>query len=251
MNQLKKIITLSVFLLPYLLGANALASFNQNRVFSNFPKQEKVSIDPSGSFINIKYRVRRNDNLWEISKRFEVDYKGLVQFNNLLEPDKIFPGDELIIRIGIGTSPYRVTINSKKIFKYNLSETSQDSFMEVIHPDKNNPLAPSVPFAYYSGPESFNFSSKITGPRKKIVSSSFSKVLQNINSILKLLDIDIELPISKKVTSSNCFFSGFNLLINPKSPHLSVDNFESSVFIKINLFKSLIPTKASHPPKYL
>ena len=70
-NQLKKIITLSVFLLPYLLGANALASFNQNRVFSNFPKQEKVSIDPSGSFINIKYRVRRNDNLWEISKRFE------------------------------------------------------------------------------------------------------------------------------------------------------------------------------------
>ena len=251
MNQLKKIITLSVFLLLYLSGANASASFNQNKLFSSFSEQEEVSIDPSGTFINIKYRVRRNDNLWEISKSFAVDYKGIVHLNNLLEPDKIYPGDELIIKIGISTSPYKITINSKKKLKDNLSKGNQDSFMKVIHPDKNDPLAPSVPFAYYSGPKSFNLSSKITGPRKKIISSGISKILKNINSILKLLEIDIKIPLSKQVTSSNYYFPGCILVINPKSPHLPVDNIESTVFININLFKSLIPSKASHPPKYL
>ena len=251
MNQLIKIVTLSVFLLPYLFGANASAYFNQNKNFSNFPEQEEVSLDPSGSFINIKYRVRRNDNLWEISKRFEVDFKGLVQFNNLLMPDKIFPGDELIIRISIGTPPYRITINSKKGLKDDLPKGSQDSFMEVIRPDKNNPLSPSVPLAYFNGPENFNFSSKISCPRKKIISSSFSKVLKNINSILKLLDIDIEIPFNKQVTSGHYFFPGFNLVINQKSSHLSVDNFESSVYIKIDFFENLITSKISHPPQFL
>jgi LysM repeat protein len=254
MNQIIKIITLSIFLLAYFFEGHAFANFNQNKIYKNLlniPAQEEVIVDSDRSFLKIKYRIRRNDNLWEISKRFEVDLNSLVQFNNLLEPDKIFPGDELIIKFRIGTFPYKVTIKSKKGLRSELAEVKQDSFMRVIHPDINNPLAPSVPLAYFDGPEDFNFGSKISGPRRVTISPSFSKLLQNINSIFKLLNIDVKIPFSKEITSSYYFFPGFNLMINQTSPHFFSNNLKSCVYIDIDLYKNLISSQASPPPKYL
>jgi len=46
------------------------------------------------------YTVQAGDTLWAIASRFEVTVQSLVEANELLEPDRLQPGQELIIPIG-------------------------------------------------------------------------------------------------------------------------------------------------------
>ncbi len=54
------------------------------------PKVEKYKISEDGT---IQYRVRRNDNLTKISKRFNVPVSVLTHFNQMNNPNSLIPGD--------------------------------------------------------------------------------------------------------------------------------------------------------------
>ena len=41
------------------------------------------------------YRVRRNDNLSKIARRFDTDVDELLQLNRINNPDQLFPGQRL------------------------------------------------------------------------------------------------------------------------------------------------------------
>ena len=40
----------------------------------------------------VKYRIRRNDNLWTIARRHGINHKLIIEINNITNPDKLLPG---------------------------------------------------------------------------------------------------------------------------------------------------------------
>ena len=56
-------------------------------------KHKKVKRVYSGDTIN--YRVRRNDNLTKIARRFDTDIDELLRLNGINDPDQLFPGQKL------------------------------------------------------------------------------------------------------------------------------------------------------------
>ncbi|HIR08587.1 MAG TPA: LysM peptidoglycan-binding domain-containing protein, partial [Candidatus Pullichristensenella stercoripullorum] len=57
---------------------------------------------PSGA---VTYTVQRNDNLTEIAARFGTTVAELVRLNNIADPNRIYPGQVLIIRESGGSTP--------------------------------------------------------------------------------------------------------------------------------------------------
>lgn len=48
-----------------------------------------------------KYVVKKGDNMYEIAKKYGVDYKSLLKINGLDEDDYIYPGEVLLIPRGM------------------------------------------------------------------------------------------------------------------------------------------------------
>ena len=45
----------------------------------------------------VVYMVKKNDNIWNIAKKFKVTMDSIIKVNNLDNPDMIYPGDKLYI----------------------------------------------------------------------------------------------------------------------------------------------------------
>ena len=48
---------------------------------------------------HIIHTVQENESLWQIAREFDVDFRQLANINGLNNPDIIFPGTKLIIKI--------------------------------------------------------------------------------------------------------------------------------------------------------
>jgi murein DD-endopeptidase MepM/ murein hydrolase activator NlpD len=44
-----------------------------------------------------RYRIRKNDNLWKIAKRFGVSHRLIIRINNINDPDMLLPGKSIDI----------------------------------------------------------------------------------------------------------------------------------------------------------
>jgi membrane-bound lytic murein transglycosylase D len=53
--------------------------------------QQKTGVTP------VKYTVRSGDNLWDLSRKFEVSVRTLAKWNGMAPTDTLFPGKELLI----------------------------------------------------------------------------------------------------------------------------------------------------------
>jgi LysM repeat protein len=61
------------------------------------PQDTKPSTDKSPSPGDTVYTVQPGDTLWEISQKYNLTPEELAAFNNIENPDIIYPGQELII----------------------------------------------------------------------------------------------------------------------------------------------------------
>ena len=91
--------------------------------------------------IYIIHTVQKNESLWKIAKRFDVDFTKLVKSNGLDNPDRIFPGNKLIVKIQEDGS-ILVTHNQ---FKY----TPKQIIAHVTLPNKEDVFAPENPSVSY------------------------------------------------------------------------------------------------------
>jgi hypothetical protein len=66
---------------------------------------------------HIVHTVQENESLWAIAERFDVDFTKLAEINALDNPDLIFPGNKLIIKIQVDGS-ILVTENEKPVIGY-------------------------------------------------------------------------------------------------------------------------------------
>jgi len=100
--------------------------------------QGSLTYKPSNHII---HTVQKNESLWKIAKRFDVDFTKLVKSNGLDNPDRIFPGNKLIVKIQEDGS-ILVTHNQ---FNY----TPKQIIAHVTLPNKEDVFAPENPSVSY------------------------------------------------------------------------------------------------------
>jgi len=65
--------------------------------FPTIPIGAQVQIIKTEALPEDIYLVHPGDNLWNIAKRFGLAPESIVKVNNLVDPDRIYPGQQLII----------------------------------------------------------------------------------------------------------------------------------------------------------
>jgi LysM repeat protein len=98
---------------------------------------------------HVVHTVQENESLWAIAERFDVDFTKLAEINALDNPDLIFPGNKLIIKIQVDGS-ILVTENEKPaIGSLPFNYTPRQVIAHVTYPDKDNVFAPANPVVSY------------------------------------------------------------------------------------------------------
>jgi LysM repeat protein len=138
--------------------------------------QGSVNYKPSSYITHI---VQKNESLWKIAKRFDVDFIKLVTSNDLDNPDLIFPGNKLIIKFQengsiLVTNPAR-TLD----FKY----TPQQVVLIVTRPNKEDVFAPENPSVSYEVKEAVLEPVRET-TKELLVFETFEKFVRWLSSSL-------------------------------------------------------------------
>ena len=61
--------------------------------------QNNAALQPAREEAAHEYTVKRGDNLWKIDKKmFHVDWRKIARDNGISNPDRIYPGQKLLIR---------------------------------------------------------------------------------------------------------------------------------------------------------
>jgi len=145
----------------------------------------------SGSFQGYDYTqprqvihtVEKNESLWQIAKQFDVDFTKLAEVNGLDNPDLIFPGNKLIIKIQVDGSI--LVSNKGEPVKYAtpFNFTPQKAIAHVVLPDKSDVFAPENPVVSYEVTEAIlqPLRENLRGP---LVFKSFEKFVRWLSGSL-------------------------------------------------------------------
>ena len=97
---------------------------------------------------HITHTVQKNESLWAIARQFDVDFTRLAEINGLNNPDLIFPGNKLMIKIqDDGSILVGDKLEAPKNIPFNY--TPRQVIAHVTHPDPNDVFAPSNPTVTY------------------------------------------------------------------------------------------------------
>ena len=99
--------------------------------------------------IYIIYTVQKNESIWKIAKRFDVDFTKLVKRNVLDNPDLIFPGNKLIVKIQEDGSILVMPNQKPEIGTLPFNYTPKQVVPVITHPNKEDVFAPENPSVSY------------------------------------------------------------------------------------------------------
>ena len=111
---------------------------------SSFPGSR--SYTPPKQFV---HTVQENESLWTIAKQFDVDFTKLAQINGLDNPDLIFPGSELVIKIQVDGSIMVMNREEPAMGSLPFNYTPRQVIAHVILPNKHDMFAPENPSVSY------------------------------------------------------------------------------------------------------
>ena len=98
---------------------------------------------------HVVHTVQENESLWEIARRFDVDFTRLAEINGLDNPDLIFPGNKLIIKIQVDGSIMVMDNEEPTIESLPFNYIPRQVIAHVTYPDKDNVFAPANPVVSY------------------------------------------------------------------------------------------------------
>ncbi|MZH01978.1 MAG: LysM peptidoglycan-binding domain-containing protein [Nitrospinae bacterium] len=133
----------------------------------------------------VVHTVKQNESLWAIAKRFDVDFAKLAEINGLDNPDLIFPGNKLVIKIQVDGS-IMVMDNVEEepaMGSLPFNYTPRQVIAHVTYPDKDDLFAPANPVVSYEVIEAVLKPIKKTS-RNPIVFKTFEKFVRWLSGSL-------------------------------------------------------------------
>lgn len=97
----------------------------------------------------VVHTVQENESLWAIAKRFNVDFAKLAEINGLDNPDLIFPGSKLVIKIKVDGSIMVMDTEEPTMGSLPFNYTPRQVIAHVTYPDKDDLFAPANPVVFY------------------------------------------------------------------------------------------------------
>jgi len=108
--------------------------------------QGSLNYKPSKHII---HTVQENESLWQIAREFDVDFRQLASINGLNNPDLIFPGNKLIVKIQEDGSILVMPNQKPEIGTLPFNYIPKQVVPVVTHPNKEDVFAPENPSVSY------------------------------------------------------------------------------------------------------
>ena len=145
----------------------------------------------SGSFQGYDYTqprqvihtVEKNESLWQIAKQFDVDFTKLAEVNGLDNPDLIFPGNKLVIKIQVDGSILVMDSEKPAMGSLPFNYTPRQVIAHVVLPDKGDLFAPENPSVSYEVKDAVLQSPRKT-LREPLVFKSFENFVRWLSASL-------------------------------------------------------------------
>ena len=195
---------------------------------------------------NIVHTVQKNETLWEIARKFDVDITRVAQWNHLANPDLIFPGDDLVIEVQDDLS-VRIRTNDPLLNPRPASKLETPDFIaHVIYPDKNDIFSPENPLVVYEATETISIE-----PRRE--ETSTVKVFQTFFEFIAWLSGESDASRQAKATQSN------SIDPSPSSPYAMAQsvNLKNPLAARAfvpdpnTLYRFSLANSLSPPPRFL
>ena len=194
----------------------------------------------------IIHTVQENESLWQIARNFDVDFRQLAKINGLNNPDMIFPGTKLIIKIQDDGS---ILVMEKEeivagILPFNY--TPAKTIAHVSLPNKDDPFAPENPSVSY----------EVKAPVLKPVQQTVKETLvfKTFEKFVQWLSSSLGYPTDMTQARGQASFDPPTSPTYLNSESLYVDassGKESELASFLDNFSSHITGTTSPPPKSL
>ena len=122
----------------------------------------------------VVHTVQENESLWAIAKQFDVDFTRLAEINGLDNPDLIFPGNKLVIKIQVDGSILVMDSEKPAIGSLPFNYTPRQVIAHVVLPDKGDLFAPENPSVSYEVKDAV-----LQSPRKTLSGPLVFKSFEN------------------------------------------------------------------------
>ena len=194
----------------------------------------------------VVHTVQESESLWAIAKRFDVDFTKLAEINGLENPDLIFPGNKLIIKIQVDGSILVMDNEEAAMGSLPFNYTPQQVIAHVTLPNKDDVFGPENPSVSYEVKEAVLKPVRKTS-REPLVFKTFEKFVRWLSGSLGYSSDmtqargqpSFDPPTSPTYLSSSSLF--INALLNGE--------YEIAPFI--DNYSSYITRTTSPPPKSL
>ena len=194
----------------------------------------------------IIHTVQENESLWQIARNFDVDFRQLAKINGLNNPDMIFPGTKLIIKIQDDGS---ILVMEKEeivagILPFNY--TPAKTIAHVSLPNKDDPFAPENPSVSY----------EVKAPVLKPVQQTVKETLvfKTFEKFVQWLSSSLGYPTDMTQARGQASFDPPTSppYLNSESLHAdTASGKESELAAFLDNFSSHITSTTSPPPKSL
>ena len=216
---------------------------------SAFAVSTTGSFQGSRSYKPTKYiihTVQKNESLWQIARKFDVDHRQLASINGLNNPDMIFPGTKLIIKIQDDGSIWVMKKEEKVTGILPFNYTPKQIIAHVSLPSKDDPFAPENPSVSY----------EVKAPVLKPVQQTVKETLvfKTFEKFVQWLSSSLGYPTDMTQARGQASFDPPTSPTYLNSESLYVDSSsgkESELASFLDNFSSHITSTTSPPPKSL
>ena len=132
---------------------------------------------------HVVHTVQENESLWTIAKQFDVDFTKLAEINGLDNPDLIFPGSELVIKIQVDGSIMVMNREEPAMGSVPFNYTPRQVIAHVILPNKDDMFAPENPSVSYEVKEAVLEPVQRTS-REPLIFKTFEKLVRWLSGSL-------------------------------------------------------------------
>ena len=132
---------------------------------------------------HVVHTVQENESLWAIAKRFDVDFTKLAEINGLDNPDLIFPGNKLVIKIQVDGSILVMDNDRPAMASLPFNYTPRQVIAHVVLPNKDDLFGPENPSVSYEVKEAVLEPVRTTS-REPLIFKTFEKFVRWLSGSL-------------------------------------------------------------------